>query len=76
MNHKYYIITSSNGNVSVAMEYNDLEKAIVGFHQTCAAFWNATDIIEGIVNLVYSADLAVVGRYSEKITHPQEEEQG
>lgn len=73
MNHKYYILTSSNGTVSVAKEYNDLEKAIVGFHQTCAAFWNAPDVIEGIVNLVYSADLAVVGGYSEKITHPQEE---
>ncbi len=73
MNHKYYIITSSNGNVSIATEYNDLEKAIVGFHQTCAAFWNAPDVIEGIVELVYSADLAVVNGYIEKISHPQEE---
>lgn len=73
MNHKYYIITSSNGNVSVAKEYNDLEKAIVGFHQTCAAFWNAPDVIDGIVELVYSADLNVVSGYKEHISHPQEE---
>lgn len=73
MNHKYYIITSSNGTVSIAKEYNDLEKAIVGFHQTCAAFWNSPDVIEGIVELVYSADLAVVSGYSERISHTQEE---
>lgn len=35
--------------------------------------WNAPDVIEGIVQIVYSADLAVVGRYSEKISHPQVE---
>lgn len=73
MNHKYYILTSSNGNVSVASEYTDLNAAVVGYHQTCATFWNAPDVIEGIVQLVYSADLAVVGGYSERISHPQEE---
>ena len=31
-------------------------------------------MIEGIVQIVYSADLAVVGGYSEKISHPQEVE--
>lgn len=71
MNHRYYIITSSNGTVTVAKEYNDLSNAIVGWHQTCAAFWNAPDVIDGIVELVYSADLAVVSGYSEHITHPQ-----
>ena len=71
MNHRYYIITSSNGTVTIAKEYNDLSNAIVGWHQTCAAFWNAPDVIDGIVELVYSADLAVVNGYSEHITHPQ-----
>lgn len=75
MNHRYYVITSSNGTVAVDKEYNDLTAAIVGYHGTCAAFWNATDVIEGIVKLVYSANLAVVDNYTEKITHPEPQTQ-
>ena len=71
MNHRYYVLTSSNGTVAVDKEYNDLTAAIVGYHGTCAAFWNAPDVIEGIVQLVYSADLAVVKNYTEKITHSE-----
>lgn len=72
MNHRYYVLTSSNGTVSIDKEYNDLTAAIVGYHGTCAAFWNAPDVIEGIVQLVYSADLAVVNNYIERITHAAE----
>lgn len=75
MNHRYYVLTSSNGTVEVNKEYNDLTAAIVGYHGTCAAFWNAPDVIEGIVQLVYSADLAVVKNYTEKITHPEPQTQ-
>jgi hypothetical protein len=75
MNHRYYVLTSSNGTVSVDKEYDDLTAAIVGYHGTCAAFWNAPDVIEGIVQLVYSADLAVVNNYTEKITHPETQTQ-
>lgn len=75
MNHRYYVLTSSNGTVSVDTEYNDLTEAIVGYHNTCAAFWNALDVIEGVVSLVFSADLAVVKNYTEKITHPEPQTQ-
>ena len=75
MNHRYYVLTSSNGTVSIDKEYNDLTAAIVGYHGTCAAFWNAPDVIEGIVQLVYSADLAVVNNYTERITHPETQTQ-
>lgn len=71
MNHKYYILQSSNGTVSIVSEWNDLTAAIVAFHEQCKVLWNAPDVIEGIVNLIYSADLDVVGRYSERISHPQ-----
>ena len=74
MNHRYYIIQSSNGTVSIESEWDDLTKAIVAFHDKCKVLWNAPDVIEGIVQIVYSADLAVVGGYSEKISHPQEVE--
>ena len=74
MNHRYYIIQSSNGTVTIESEWDDLTKAIVAFHDKCKILWNAPDVIEGIVQIVYSADLAVVGGYSEKISHPQEVE--
>ena len=71
MNHRYYIIQSSNGTVTIESEWDDLTKAIVAFHDKCKILWNAPDVIEGIVQIVYSADLAVAGGYSEKISHPQ-----
>ena len=74
MNYKYYIIQSSNGNVSIKSEWSDLDKAIVAFHQLCATLWNATDVIEGYVEIVYSMDLNVVGGYKERIEHPVVEE--
>jgi hypothetical protein len=46
----------------------------VAFHDRCKVLWNAEDVIEGIVQHVYSADLAVVNGYSERISHPQTEQ--
>lgn len=73
MNYKYYIVQSSNGNMSIVSEWDDLTKAIVAFHDRTKVLWNATDVIDGIVQIVYSADLAVVGGYKEHITHTQTE---
>ena len=73
MNYKYYLIQSSNGNVTIVSEWNDLNSAIVAYHDRCKVLWNAPDVIEGIVQLIYSADLAVVTGYTEKISHPQPE---
>lgn len=69
MNHKYYIIQSSNGSVSIVSEWTDLNSAIVAYHDRCKILWNASDVIEGIVQLVYSAGLDVVNGYKEIITH-------
>ena len=74
MNQKYYIIQMSNGTVSIVSEWDDETKAIVAFHDRCKVLWNADDVIEGIVELVYSADLNVVGGYRERITHTPAEE--
>ena len=74
MNYKYYIIQSSNGNVTIKSEWDDINKAIVAFHQLCATLWNAQDVIEGYVEIVYPADLNVVDGYKEHITHPQTDE--
>ena len=73
MNYKYYILQVSNGVLTIASEWDDINKAIVAFHQKCATFWNTPSVIEGIVEIVYSADLNVVGGYREVITHPVEE---
>lgn len=74
MNHKYYIIQSSNGTVSIVSEWSDLTKAIVAFHDKCKVLWNATDVIEGYVGIFYSAGLGVVDGYIEHIEHTQEVE--
>lgn len=72
MNYKYYIIQSSNGNVSIVSEWDDLTKAIVAYHDRCKVLWNAQDVIEGIVEIVFSMDMNVVEGYVERITHPQD----
>ena len=74
MNYKYYILQMSNGVISIVSEWDDITKAIVAFHDRCKVLWNAEDVIEGIVQLIYSADLAVVNGYSERISHPQTEQ--
>ena len=73
MNYKYYIIQSSNGNVSIVSEWNDLNSAIVAYHDRCKVLWNASDVIEGWVEIVYSMGLDVVGGYKEHIEHPEPE---
>ena len=72
MNYKYYIIQSSNGNVSIVSEWTDLTKAIVAYHDRCKVLWNAQDVIEGIVEIVFSRDMNVVNGYVEHISHPQD----
>ena len=72
MNHKYYVLQSSNGNVTIVSEWNDLNSAIVAYHDRCKVLWNALDVIEGYVEIVYSAGLDVVSGYKETITHSVE----
>ncbi len=72
MNHKYYVLQSSNGNVTIVSEWNDLNSAIVAYHDRCKVLWNTKDVIEGYVEIVYSAGLNVVNDYKETITHSVE----
>lgn len=76
MNHKYYIIQSSNGTVTIESEWDDLTKAKVAYFDRCKVLWNATDVIEGYVGIFYSAGLGVVDGYMEHISHPEEETEG
>lgn len=71
---KYAIIQCVNGNYSIVAEYeNNLEGAIVKFHQTCANLWNSKDVARAQVKIV-DEFLNVVMNMSESIGHETEEE--
>ena len=70
---KYSIISSVNGNYKVEAEYGEnLQGAIVGFHNKCAAYWNAADVINATVAIV-DEGLDVVQNKKEFISHEQPE---
>ena len=75
MNYKYYVVQSSNGVISIVSEWADLNSAIVAYHDKCKVLWNAKDVIEGYVEIIYSYDMNVVGSYKEHIQHPEEPEE-
>ena len=73
----YAVVTCSNGNYSILAEGLTEQAAKVKYHQTCAAFWNAPDVLLGQVAIV-NQQWQVVGNYTEQIIHtvePQEEPQ-
>lgn len=73
---KYAVISCTNGNFKIESEHGDnLQAAIVNFHNICAAFWNAQDVITAKVEIVDEA-LNVVDGKSEYIFHdaPEPEE--
>ena len=74
----YSIVTCINGNFKIEADGLNEQQAKVLFHQKCAAFWNASDVLLGQVSIM-NQQLQVVGNYTEQITHPVEpepEEQG
>lgn len=71
---KYSLITVVNGNFKVESEHGENRQgAFVAFHNICAAFWNAPDVITAMVKVV-DENLDCVEKKMEYITHPQEEE--
>ena len=74
---KYAIISNVNGVFKIESEHgDDLQAAIVNFHQKCAAFWNAPDVLTAKVEVV-DESLNVVDEKSEFISHvePEPEEE-
>lgn len=68
---KYAIIQCVNGNYSIVAEYTDnLQGAIVKFHQVCATLWNAEDVIRAQVKIV-NEFLETVQGMSESIGHDE-----
>lgn len=74
----YSIVTCINGNFKIEEEGLNEQQAKVLFHQKCAAFWNASDVLLGQVSIM-NQQLQVVGNYTEQIIHevpePEPEEQ-
>lgn len=67
---KYSVISNINGVFKIEAEYdNNLQGAIVFFHQKCATLWNATDVERATVQIL-DESLNVVAGKSETITHP------
>lgn len=74
---KYAVISCTNGTFKVESEHGEnLQGAIVAFHQICAAFWNASDVETAKVEVVDEA-LNVVDGKAEFINHvePEPEEE-
>ena len=72
----YAIIQASNGAFLVASEHGEnLEAAIIAFHNLCAALWNEKSVIRATVKLV-DENLNVVMGMQESIGHdaPEPEE--
>ena len=70
---KYAVISNVNGNFKIESEHGDnLQSAIVAFHNKCAAFWNAPDVetakVEGV-----DQSLNVVDGKAEFISHVESE---
>ena len=71
---KYSLISCINGNFKIEAEYGtNKQGAIVGFHDKCKIYWNATDVITGCV-CVMDENLDVVEGKVEYISHPAETE--
>lgn len=68
---KYAVIQCVNGNYSIVAEYTDnLQGAIVKFHQVCANLWNSQDVIRAQVKIV-NEFLETVQSMSESIGHDE-----
>lgn len=73
---KYAVTQCSNGNFKTLAEFDDnIQGALVKFHQTCASLWNAADVKTANVRIIDENQNIVMGK-SEDIGHdtPAEEE--
>lgn len=71
---KYAVVQCVNGNFSIVAEYTDnIQGAIVRFHQVCANLWNSQDVISANVRIIDERQNTVMNK-SEDIKHDQPEE--
>lgn len=71
---KYAVIQQINGNFTIVAETGEnKDSAIVNFHNQCAALWNDTNEVHGVVKIVDS-NLDTVDGYVEFIDHDKREQ--
>ena len=65
----YAVIKVVNGNFAVSTEHGDnLQGAIIAFHNLCAALWNDSAAVEAVVKVV-DTNLDTVDGKVEFISH-------
>ena len=69
---KYAVIQFINGAFTVKYEGENLNQLKTNYHQWCAALWNETSAVEGVVKIV-DGNLDVVEGYIEFINHGAKE---
>lgn len=68
---KYAVQQCVNGNFSTVSEHDDdLQGALVKFHQTAANLWNAPDVLKANIRIVDENQNTVMGK-SEDIGHDE-----
>ena len=71
---KYAVQQCVNSNYSIVAEYdNDLQGALVRFHQVCANLWNTAEVVKAHVEII-DENLQTVMGMSEDIGHDQDAE--
>lgn len=71
----YSVISCINGSFKIEAECGDnMQQAFTVFHSTCTAFWNAQDVITGMVAVV-DENLNVVSNKKEYISHKDQTEE-
>lgn len=70
--NKFYLIkelTNDKGQDGSSISvYQELDNAVVAYHQTLAAFHNAADVLYAVVQ-IHDSYGRVVGGYSETVDH-------
>ena len=69
---KYSVIKVVNSNYAIVSEHNDLQSALVKFHDVCKTHWNAQDV-EGAMIAIFDENLDIVDGHKEYIYHKVEE---
>ena len=71
---KLFIVKVVNGNPAIVSEWtNNVQGAIISFHDTCKTLWNAADVTKATVRIL-DEQLDCYQGYNEIITHEVAEE--
>lgn len=70
---KYAVIIVVNGSYAISTEHDNLQSAIISYHNACTAHWNASDVLDATIAIIDENLDCVVG-YKEHVHHDPVEE--